>query len=149
SATATALTSTWTATSPTADSYTFQVSTASDFSGTLTSSNTVLLTATTTATLSVNTTYYGRVVAVINGSSGSYSSTITTATLANIPVMTGSTWTTVVITSLTVNWQQNGNPSAVTRYDVEISTSNAFNGANDQTVTTYNLNNTFTGLVPA
>lgn len=79
------LTANWAASSPTGDSYTLQVSTDSGFnSAVTTSSNTVLTTSTITG-LSVNTTYYGRVNAVIYGSSSSWTSNVTTATLANIP----------------------------------------------------------------
>src|SRR5207244_9610760 len=51
-------------------------------------------------------------------------------------------------TSITVQWTQGTNPSSVTPYVVNLSTASGFNGANDLSSTTFNLNATFTGLVP-
>jgi hypothetical protein len=80
SATSSSLSATWTAPTPAGTSYLLQVSTASDFTGTITSSNTALVTATTTATLSANTTYYGRVAAIIANSTSAWTASVTTAT---------------------------------------------------------------------
>ncbi len=140
------LTGGWTASAPTGDSYTFQVSTASNFSGTITSSNTTLLIATTSASLSVNTTYYGRVNAIINGSSSPWSASVTTATLANQPASAASTWTAVNITSLTVNWLGNGNPAAVTQYAVQLTTVSDFLSGTLLNAETNSLDNIFDQL---
>lgn len=146
SAAAVGLSAMWNASSPLGDTYHLQVSTAQNFSGTITSSNTALLIATTTANLSVNTTYYGRVNAIINGSSSPWSSNITTATLANAPATAVSTWTAVNITSITVTWLDNGNPLDVTQYEVQLSTvANFLSGVILSSFTT-NLETTFDQL---
>src|SRR5207248_2990634 len=105
------------------------------------------LTQGTIGSLSVNTTYYGRVDSIISGSSSAWSAGLATATLANIPATAVSTWT-VNITSITVAWTRNGNPSGITKYIVELSTENGFGAGITLTSTTYNLNGTFTNLIP-
>src|SRR5262249_52216094 len=77
-----------------------------------------------------------------------WSATVTTATLADIPATVVSTWT-VYYTSLTVTWDKGNNPANVTRYVINVSTSVNFDGSLDQSSSTYNLNASFTGLVPA
>ncbi|MCG3204500.1 MAG: hypothetical protein KCHDKBKB_01215 [Elusimicrobia bacterium] len=139
----------WIAPSPAPDSYVFQVSTASNFSGDIVSSNTTVLTATTTTPLSVNTTYYGRVTALINGSSSPWTSNITTATLANIPASAASTWTAVQFTSITVVWLENGNPSGQTRYTLQLSTVANFLSGTVHSTNTVNLSHNFSALVPS
>src|SRR5205814_7932033 len=115
---------------------------------TITSSNTVVTIATTAATLQVNTTYYGHVNSIINGSSSVWTSNVTTATLANIPATDVSTWTGVNYTSVTVNWLTGGNPSNVTKYIVELSTVSDFLTGQLKSSTTYNLSGTFINLIP-
>src|SRR5207248_2955892 len=87
------LTASWTAPSPAGQTYILQVSTSqSDFANL--SSSITAATSATIASLSVNTTYYGRVAAVVSGSTSIYSSPIvSTATLAVQPVTAASTWT--------------------------------------------------------
>src|SRR5205814_3835406 len=115
------LTAAWNTSAPPGDSYTLQLSSANDFSILILSSNTVL-TGAVIGSLSVNTTYYGRVNSIISGSSSAWSPSVSTATLANIPATAVSTWTSVQFTSVTVNWLTGGNPSNVTKYIVELST---------------------------
>lgn len=137
SATTNTLSALWNVAVPAADSYSFQVSTASNFSGTIMSSNTAMLVATTTATLGINTTYYGRLNAIINGSSSAWTTTLTTSTLANDPATAVSTWTAVNITSITVTWTANSNPAGVTTYHVQLSTvSNFLSGTTFESNTT-------------
>jgi len=107
---------------------------------------------TTSATASVpaltpNTTYYGQVNSIINGSSSPYSAYVTTATLAVIPTTAVSTWT-VNITSLTVSWQNGANPVDVTKYVVDLSTDSGFAPVATASSETYLLNGTFFTLVP-
>lgn len=108
------LTASWTPPTPPGDSYTLQVSTDNTFDPTVTfSSNTVLSNA-TIGSLSINTTYYAHVNAIISGSSSPWTAFVTTSTLANMPATAVSTWT-VNTTSVTVAFTQNGNPSNVTK----------------------------------
>src|SRR5205823_5636493 len=134
--TATSLTASWNATSPAGDSYTFRVSTDTNFNGTISSSNTVSTSATASVpALTPNTTYYGQVNSVINGSSSPYSANVTTATLAVVPNTAVSTWT-VNITSLTVTWTNGSNPASVTKYIVELSTVSGFGSGQTLSSTT-------------
>ncbi|OVE77605.1 hypothetical protein BVX98_02240, partial [bacterium F11] len=138
----------WTASDPAGDTYTLQLSTANDFTGTIHSSQTAALSAERDG-LSVNTTYYGRVRADINSGVSPWSNpTITTATLADIPDHAATTWTAVNVTSLTVTWTEGTNPPSVTWYVIEISTANDFTGGDDKSTETYGLNGVFTGLIP-
>jgi len=148
-ATPTSLTATWNSTTPPGNSYTFQASTDTNFNGIITSSNTVLNIATASVpALSINTTYYGRVNSIVNGSSSDWTSYITTATLAVIPTTAVSTWT-VYTTSLTVNWlNANGNPSNVTKYVVELSTDSGFAPVATMSSSTYLLTGNLINLVP-
>src|SRR5205814_4755583 len=112
-------------------------------------SNTALTIATASVpALQVNTTYYGRVNSIINGSSSVWTSNVTTATLANIPATDVSTWTGVNYTSVTVNWLTGGNPSNVTKYIVQLSTVSDFLTGQLKSSTTYNLSGTFINLIP-
>src|SRR4029077_4753598 len=98
----------------------------------------------------VNTTYYGHVASIVSGATSAFSSpAVSTATQANQPATAGSTWTMVSVTSVSVTWAENGNPLNVTKYVVQLSTTNGFNGANDLTTATYLSTATFTNLVPA
>ncbi len=143
------MTGTWTQINPPADTYTLEVSTANDFSGTLASSTTVLPPSTIglITPLLVNTTYYGRVKATINGSDSAWSVSATTATLADIPSTVASTWTAVNFTSITVTWDKGINPALVTHYDVRLGTSSNFTGV-ETSIATDNLSADFTSLVP-
>ena len=69
----TSLTSAWNASVPAGESYTLQYSTRTDFAPVWGSSNTVLTTA-TISNLEVNTTYYARANAIIDGSSSAWTS---------------------------------------------------------------------------
>ena len=88
------------------------------------------------------------VLAVVNGSTSSYSSYVTTATLADVPVTAASTWTAVNITSITVTWTRGNNPATVTLYTVQLSTVSNFVGGTTLSSTTTNVNANFTSLVP-
>ncbi|OVE78360.1 hypothetical protein BVX98_00455, partial [bacterium F11] len=142
------LTGDWTASDPAGDTYTMQLSTANDFTGTIHSSQTAALSAERDG-LAVNTTYYGRVRADINSGVSPWSNpVVTTATLADIPDHAATTWTAVNVTSLTVTWTEGTNPPSVTWYVIEISTANNFTGGDDKSTETYGMNGNFTGLVP-
>ncbi len=144
------LTVSWTEIQPSADSYQLSVSTAIDFTGTLTSSTTVLPPSTVglDTPLLVNTTYYARVKATINSVDSDWSTpAVSTATLADVPATVASTWTAVDITSITVAWDNGANPALVTHYDVQIGTASDFTGS-VLSATTDNLNATFLNLVP-
>src|SRR6185295_14941727 len=112
------LTATWTASDPAGNTYTLRVSTDGNFSVINGSSNTAL-TAATIESLEVNTTYYGQVNSILNGGASAWTSYVTTATLASVPVSYSSTWTAVNISSLTVRWDKGTNPSDVTQYVVK------------------------------
>src|ERR1019366_4678122 len=73
---------------------------------------------------------------------------VATATLANVPATADSTWTAVNFTSITVTWQDGGNPSGTT-YQIQLSTTNSFNGSSDQTLQTAVLSQAFSNLDPA
>jgi hypothetical protein len=141
----TSLTATWTAPVPAGQSYTLQVSTDNNF-GVINGSVNTGLTNTTISALSVNTTYYGRVNAIINGSSSTWTLAAATATLADIPVTVVSTWTEVNISSLTFAWDRGNNPASVTLYSVDLSTVSNFIGGTTLTNSTLSLDTTFTGL---
>jgi hypothetical protein len=148
-ATTNSLSATWAASTPAGDSYNLGVSTDANFGGTLTSSNTANLFATTPLTLSPNTTYYGHANAVVGGVSGAWSTPDSRATLANAPASAASTWTAVNFTSVTIAWSNNGNPLALTRYTVQLSTvANFGSGAILSDVTT-SLSDTFASLSPS
>lgn len=139
----TSITGAWIAPSPPGDTYTFELNTAANFGGT---SSTVTGTpvSNTIPGLSINTTYYGRVNAMVSGVTSEWSVSATTGTKANPPV--SGSWTNVSGTALTVNWGLNSNPAG-THYQVDFSSVAAF--AN--TVTTKQsdtFNQTFTGLIP-
>jgi hypothetical protein len=121
------------------------VSTDSQFNPIAGSSATVLTTATITG-LAVNTTYYLDVITRINGSSSTAFNSISTATLATVPLTLSSTWT-VYVTSLTMSWSNGSNPSNTTRYVVELSTAIFPNNFVLNTVSiTYNITAMFVGL---
>ncbi len=135
----------WTATTPAANSYTLQVSSNSDFSAPLTSSTTAL-TISTTSSLSANTTYYARVNSTIATLTSEWSAAVATATLANPPITAASTWTAVQLTSITVTWQANGNPTGRTQFMLDISTVSGFTSGTPISSVTYNTSAIFTGL---
>jgi len=144
-ASSTDLTASWTPPVPAGDSYLLEISTDSGSSPVAGSSNTVNTNA-LIPSLSPNTTYYGRVRTIINGSSSTWTSTVTTATLADIPATAGSTWTAVNVTSLTVAWNAGTNPVS-TLFEIEISTDSGFFGGIFGQQTT-NSSHTFMGLTP-
>src|SRR5262249_40032690 len=125
------LTAQWDPSIPAGDSYVVAVSTSqSDFAN-ATSSITLNTTATLglVSPLNINTTYYGHVASVVNGSTSSFSApALATATLANAPVSHTSTWTAVNFTSITVAWAKNGNPDDTT-YQVVLATSTNYDGS--------------------
>ncbi|MBV9080853.1 MAG: fibronectin type III domain-containing protein, partial [Elusimicrobia bacterium] len=118
----TSLTGSWTGSVPTADSYTIQLSTASNLTGTIFSANGTSTSNTVTG-LAVNTTYYGRVYASIAGTQTGYSAIVSSGTQANAPI-TG-TWSGVSAQSATVNWNANSNPAG-THFRVDMSSSSSF-----------------------
>ncbi|MCG3205053.1 MAG: hypothetical protein KCHDKBKB_01770 [Elusimicrobia bacterium] len=148
----TTLTAQWNSVTAEDDFYTLQVSSANDFSKTITSSDTMNLSATVglLSPLQVNTTYYARVRVVVNGSTGSWTTQeVSTATLAEIPQTLASTWTAVNFSSITFAWSRAANPDLITKYVAEISTAAFPNSyGENQSSTTYNLNAGFTGLRP-
>lgn len=145
-AAATSLTGTWDPSAPAGDSYTLQVSTDAGFGIVNGSSNTDSLSSQVSGLL-VNTTYYGRVNSIINGSSSVWSASNSTATLAVVPGAAGSSWT-VHTTSLSVTWALGGNPVNVTKYVVELSTVSGLGSGTIFSSTTYALTGTFLNLSP-
>jgi len=115
----------WGASTPPAENYIFQVAPTSNFDTGVVSSVTANLSG-IIAALSVNTSYYGRVSAVLNGSTGPWTQTIATATLANDPIPASNSWLMVEKTSATLAWQYNGNPF-YTVFSAEVSPDPSFN----------------------
>lgn len=81
----------------------------------------------TVENLNANTTYHFRVGSLSSDGAASYTTLNTTATLSNAPVTAVSTYTTVWITSATVQWGTNGNPNQ-TLYVVRMSSASNFSG---------------------
>jgi len=88
--------------------YTIRFSTASDFSGTLITSQTVTLQAELYG-LTPNTTYYAGVAAVVGLSTSTYAELGAVLTRAARP--SGVVFTEIYLTSAAVSWQANGNPT--------------------------------------
>ena len=110
----------------TGTSYQVQLSTDSGF-GVSSASDTLVLSVTTT-TLEPNTSYYMRVAAYnVGGGQSAYGATVSTATLAAVPVSIVPTYTTVSPNLIAAQWSPSNNP-ADTRYVVDISTWNGFSG---------------------
>lgn len=126
--TAGGITANWTAgLDPAGTLYGLQASTSAAFGGVVTISFT-FNTAVSTAGLAPNTTYYFRAQAVNNdGVATAYTALGATSTLANPPLPVGISFTMVGVTSVTANWNANGDPLAFTTYTVIASTANDFN----------------------
>lgn len=101
--------------------YLAQASTASDFSGTLQSSQTFNLFALFTG-LSANTTHHFRARAV-GGPIGALGST---STLAAPPAAAAQAFLSVFPSSASVSWSGNGNPLSVTSYTVALTTGGSY-----------------------
>jgi len=102
------LTAGWVADVPNGSGYTLEVSTASDFSGTLissvtTSTSTVSLTVGLSNSLAANTTYYAR-IAVFVGTSTIYGNTTPPSTSTLTGLVTGAQIYRVYGASVTANW---------------------------------------------
>ena len=119
--------------------YIAQASTASNFSGTLLSSQTWNLSATFTG-LSINSTYYFQV----RPTTGPFGSLGSTATLAGIPGDAGVPFTAVYQTSVAVAWTAGSNPAG-TRYRAELAATPDFL-ISPVSSSTYNTSAVFTGL---
>jgi len=125
--------------------YNVNLSTASDFSGTLLPANTLNLYATLTG-LNPNATYYAEVQAVSNdGAPTAFVSLGSTMTQASTPQVPAVAFTPVNVTSLTVVFS-NGSPAnpSGTLYDVQLSTDPAFSVWTDSF--TQGLSASYTGL---
>ena len=125
--------------------YNVNLSTASDFSGTLLTANTLNLYATLSG-MNPNATYYAEVQAVSNdGAPTAFVSLGSTMTLASQPQVPAVAFTPVNVTSLTVVFS-NGSPAnpAGTLYDVQLSTDPAFSVWTDSF--TQGLSASYTGL---
>ncbi len=124
---------------PPAQTYTADVSTASDFTGTLQTQSGLELFSALFSGLSVNTSYYFRVKAV----GGPTLSTGPVATLAQAPTAASPAFTGLSPTGLTLNWALGANP-ALTLFRAELSAAENFAGAvSSQTRNTFAA---FTGL---
>jgi hypothetical protein len=86
------------------------------------------------AGLNANTTAYFRVAGLNNnGVPTAYTAVQGTATLANVPLSSVSTFSVVAATGFTAVWSNNSNPLPGTTYMVQVSTAQDFNaGAVDQ-----------------
>jgi len=114
---------------PTGTDYEVDLSTASDFSGTLFEAGTEALSAGLSG-LAPNTTYYGRVRARnYNGVPSSTLALGSTITRASTPGLSTSVFDPVFVTSLTATWSPGvpANPDG-TRYDARLSSSSNFTG---------------------
>ena len=130
---------------PPTTKYNLNLSTASNFTGTLFSSSTLNTFATLTG-LNPNTTYYAEVQSVSgDGALTPFVSLGSTITLASEPQVSALTFNPVYVTSLTVSFL-NGSPANPpnTFYDVWLSTDPAFSVYSDSL--TENLSADFTGL---
>jgi hypothetical protein len=104
--------------------YRLELSTVSDFSGTIQSSYTAANYA-AFANLSANTTFHMRAIAWNLVGEGPYTVTIATATGARAPASAASTFSALGTTFLTAQWSADGNPGG-TRYDAVLATSAVF-----------------------
>lgn len=139
------LTASWNAvTNPSAPTYTLQMSTASNFTGTVFSSVTAF-TQGTVIGLSVNIQYFARVKADYSGVGDFWTQNITSATLSVLPLSAASTWT-VNTSSLSAVWARGDNPANFTSYTMDISTVNGFASGTTLSSTTFMLSSTFTAL---
>lgn len=113
----------------TAEGYRLEASTAADFTGTVMSSVTTSVSASTLSLtgLSLNTTYFFRVGALNWNGNTDYTALSATATLAAAPVSMASTFTAVDNTTIAAQWSGAGNP-ADTSYRLDVSTSSGFTG---------------------
>ncbi len=123
----TSMTVSWAGTTdanPSSMTYIAQVSTISNYSGTIYSSTSIKLAGSAIVSgLSANTTYWGRVISEYSGTVRSTTNiTASTATLAD--VASGIDWGTVFISSITVNWTTPDNNPANTVYLAQISSDN-------------------------
>lgn len=100
--------------------YEADASTASNFTGTVFSSQTYALSAVFSG-LSVNTTYHFRV----HATTGPYAALGSTATLANVPAALAAPFSGVFQTSMTFLWTANGNPAG-TRWLAEVAADTGF-----------------------
>lgn len=119
--------------------YEADASSASNFSGTLTSSQTYALSA-LFAGLSPNVTYYFRV----HATTGPYAALGSTATLADVPAAASPPFPQVFQTSMTFAWGENSNPGG-TRWLAEIAADAGFT-ISAQSSATLNKTASFTGL---
>lgn len=117
----------WTSADPAGTRYQLQASTSPVFGGTVTSSFTYNLFA-STAGLLPNTTYSFQVLALNNdGVATAFVPLGSTSTLANAPLTAVATFTAVYTSSVSLQWLANGNPLGFTTYTVVASTASDFN----------------------
>ncbi|HAF95606.1 MAG TPA: hypothetical protein DCG50_06125, partial [Elusimicrobia bacterium] len=131
--------------------YVLQASTASNFTGTISSSQTTSGTSTGltvfSPALTGNTTYTIRAGSLWNNGTTSYAAVLTTCTLANAPAF--DSFTGMSTGSVKLNWGANGNRYPGTRYHVLVSTApnpESPNGAAVTSSDTYNLSLSSAGL---
>ncbi|TPW21454.1 MAG: hypothetical protein FD126_674, partial [Elusimicrobia bacterium] len=136
----------WNANSnPAGTLYSAQRSTASDFTGTLTSSATYDVQALFSG-LAANTTYYLRSRAVGHGASlSAFTSTVSTFTTASALLPVSAAVVSAATTTLSTSWGDGGNPAG-TQYRALVSTTSAFTGGADGSSTTLNVTADFAGL---
>ncbi|TPW21567.1 MAG: psrP, partial [Elusimicrobia bacterium] len=125
--------------------YDATLSTASNFSGTLVSSQTTALHATFNA-LTANTTYYLRVrTAGFGGTASAFGATVSSFTTVGAAMPSPPAATLAAATALTVAWTDGIN-AAGTRYRALLSTAPGFAGGADASSDTSNLSAVFSGL---
>ncbi len=141
------LTANWGAgTNPAGTTYTADLATDGSF-GSISATSVTVNTSAGFTGLAINATYYVRVKArSVQGIDSSYSSAMSTATLAVAPVTLTSTFTAVNITSMSVNWAQNGNPVG-TSYIAELSSTSNYSNV-DFSSNTVLTTATIAGLTP-
>ncbi len=113
--------------------YYAEVSTAPDFTGVVTTTDTYELFY-STGGLAVNTTYYFRVFASTRGNSSAYASLGSTMTWAFAPAAAGTPFGSVHVSSLTARWLGGGNPPGVSTFSVVATTSPAYPNLDDGNV---------------
>jgi titin len=131
--------------------YRVDLSTASNFTGTLRQATASEPTQTANVTgLTPNTTYYARVTALNAKGSAAPAGSLNTspALLATQPdVPAGGSFTSVQSNQVSVSWTSGANPAATTRYSAEISDDGGFsNIVNTQNTVAGTSNATFPGL---
>ncbi|TPW18334.1 MAG: cell wall surface anchor family protein, partial [Elusimicrobia bacterium] len=130
---------------PAGSLYLAQRSTASNFSGTLTSSQTFEVSALFSG-LAANTTYYLRARTVGNGGSlSAFSGTVSTFTTSAALDPVSAAVVSAASTTLSYSWGDGGN-AAGTQYRALVSTTSAFTGGADGSSTTLNVTAAFAGL---